>query len=544
MLQHSAARLSRAQIARFAAALTVTALALPVFAPGAQPAPRPAPGSASRPTLVLLIAVDQLRPDYFDRWQTQLVGGLARLRHSSAYFANGRQNHALTETAPGHSTMLSGRWPAHTNIYANDAGVPDDGAPLIAGATKQGASPRRFMGTALYDWMRTRDTSTRQLSVSRKDRGAILPVGRGGSDVYWWANGRFTTSSYYRTELPSWLTEWNGTFDLASFAGRTWSLQLPESAYNEIDDRSYENNGKELVFPHVLTSDRALLTDKLERAPWMDSLILDVALRGVRATGVGQREGHTDLLTISLSTTDAVGHDFGPDSREVHDHVLKLDRWLGDFLDALQAIVPASRTVVVLTADHGVSAMPESDAGRAVNARRLNLVGLADSLGHHFRARYGVDFGFGFDNGLLVADTDALRARGVNVAALASRVAARVKRIDGVSAVFTPSSLPQSTSTMAGLWRRSLPPRLGWLIAASTRPGVIFSDGKRAEHGTNHAETMRVPILFSGAGIRAASHSRPIDTVDIAPTLAAYLGLTPSERLDGRVLPEVVKARR
>src|SRR6185369_11443976 len=139
---------------------------------------------APRAGLVVLIAIDQFRPDYLTRWPGQLHGGLARLHSRSVFFPNAEHDHALTETAPGHSTMLSGRYPAHTGIYANDPGIWDPMVRLIGvtGVDKdgkqRGSSPRRFVGTVLFDWMHQVDPQARALSVSRKDRGAIPPLGR------------------------------------------------------------------------------------------------------------------------------------------------------------------------------------------------------------------------------------------------------------------------------------------------------------------------------------------------------------------------------
>src|SRR5512147_476412 len=155
-----------------------------------------------------MITVDQLRSDYLMRWRSQLSGGLAQLLTSGSVFSNAYQDHAITETAPGHSTMLSGRWPAHTGIVTNLLGVGDPDAPLLeVKDAGQGASPRRFRGTTLYDWLRAADSGSRVLSVSRKDRGAILPVGRSRGDVYWFDSGLFSTSTWYRTEdtLPGWV---------------------------------------------------------------------------------------------------------------------------------------------------------------------------------------------------------------------------------------------------------------------------------------------------------------------------------------------------
>src|SRR5437879_8948878 len=198
------------------------------FLTGLLVSPPPAP---ARPKLIVVITVDQLRPDYFSRWRSQLTGGLAQLANEGASFTDGYQDHAVTETAPGHSTILSGMWPAHTGIIRNSEGVQDSLAPLI-GTTGPGASPRRFRGTTLIDWLKAVDPTTRVLSVSRKDRGAILPIGHAKEQVYWYQSGLFTTSRYYQDTLPIWVQTFNALRVPQEAAGAKWTLLRPDSVYS------------------------------------------------------------------------------------------------------------------------------------------------------------------------------------------------------------------------------------------------------------------------------------------------------------------------
>jgi hypothetical protein len=207
-----------------------------------------------RPKLVVVITVDQLRPDYLTRWKSQLTGGLGQLATEGAVFTDGYQDHAVTETAPGHSTILSGMWPAHTGIIRNSDGVQDSLAPLL-GTTGPGASPRRFRGTTLVDWLKAVDPATRALSVSRKDRGAILPIGRAKEQVYWYQSGLFTTSRYYADSLPTWVQAFNARRLPFKAANTVWTLLLPDSAYKEPDNEVWENGGVGVVFPHALPAD-------------------------------------------------------------------------------------------------------------------------------------------------------------------------------------------------------------------------------------------------------------------------------------------------
>src|SRR3989441_1124354 len=323
---------------------------------GAGPVPAP------RPRLVVVITVDQLRPDYFDRYRSQLTGGLGRLLRQGAYFADAYQDHAVTETAPGHSTILSGRWPAHTGIISNVIGVSASTASLLE-VPGPAASPGRFRGAAFFDWLQAAEPSARVLSVSRKDRGAILPVGRAKQQVYWYQGGSFTTSRYYANALPTWVRAFNARRIPFRAAGRAWTLLLPASAYAEPDSVPYENLGHDVTFPHELPTDSSAAAAAYVGVPSMDSLTLAFALEGVRALGLGPRGG-TDLLAVSLSTTDAIGHAFGPDSREIHDQVLRLDRYLAWFLEQLFARCGESRGSTVRRSSRaGTPPIPWCGAG-------------------------------------------------------------------------------------------------------------------------------------------------------------------------------------
>src|SRR5256714_12191679 len=174
------------------------------------------------PKLVLFITVDAMRPDYLTRFEPQLTGGLGRLYRGGAFFTNAYQDHAITETAPGHSATMSGRFPVHTGISANTAGVNDTTVTLV-GASGIGASPFRFRGTTLTDWLTAKDPRTRVLSVSRKDRAAILPIGKSKQPVFWYAlNGKFTTSTYYDSTLPEWVRLFNARKRPPSYAPKAW----------------------------------------------------------------------------------------------------------------------------------------------------------------------------------------------------------------------------------------------------------------------------------------------------------------------------------
>jgi hypothetical protein len=514
-------------------------LLVPALAAGvAAPAPRP------RPRLIVFVAVDQFRADYLSRFDRQFTGGFRRLLDQGVVYLRGEQDHAITETAPGHSTMLSGRSPTSTNVVTNGLGVPDPGSPIVGLPDADGASPMRFRGTELFDWIRAADSGARALSVSRKDRGAILPIGRAREDVYWYLDGRWTTSTYYRDTLPAWLTAYDARPGARSLAGGAWRPLLPDSAYAEADSEPYEHGGKDFVFPHPFPGDSAAAAWSVIDYPWMDSLTLDVALEGVRQLRLGQG-GHTDLLSISLSTTDAVGHAYGPDSKEIHDQVLRVDHWLGWFLDSLTKLVPGDSIVLALTADHGVTPFPERLHAEGRPGGRIGLRAIVAGLRAAFDRRFAVDFHFGDEGGLVFGDVAALRARGVNVDSLAANVAAEMRRLDGVAQAYTPRGLAAAgdPDSNAARWRRQLPSDFGWLAAGVAKAGYQWSDGAGStSHGTTNSEDVRVPIAFWGMGIHAARPARVVRTVDIGPTLARLAGVAPTERVEGRPLSEVAGA--
>src|SRR5918992_767200 len=390
-------------------ALLFAAAPLSAQRPPAQGTPRPLPDPARAPTLVVFFTIDQLRPDYFERWRGQLTGGLGRLARGGAFYTNAFQDHALTETAPGHATTMSGRFPRRTGIVRNSAGVQDPQQPLI-GARGAGASPFRFRGTTLTDWLRSRDPRTRALSVSGKDRGAILPIGRDAQNVFWFsAPGLFTTSTYYADTLPEWVRRFNERRLADSMMFREWTPLLPESAYPEPDQVPDEAGGRDFAFPHLPANDPEW---GLAATPFYDELTLAFALEGLRALNLGAGP-QTDVLAISLSATDYVGHKYGPDSREIHDQILRLDRALGAFLDSLFTLRDSTKVIIALTADHGVAPFPEAHVRRTgEDAFEVDILPMIARVRSEIAARGSDSTALQFDAGMVFLDRRAVaRAR-------------------------------------------------------------------------------------------------------------------------------------
>jgi len=503
-----------------------------------------------RPKLVVVITVDQLRPDYFTRWKAQLTGGLGQLATEGAFFTDGYQDHAVTETAPGHSTILSGMWPAHTGIIRNSEGVQDSLAPLI-GTSGPGASPRRFRGTTLFDWLKAADPTARALSVSRKDRGAILPIGQAREQVYWYQSGLFTTSRYYADSLPSWVQAFNARRLPFKAANTTWSLLLPDSAYKEPDNEVWENGGAGVVFPHVLPADSIRAAAGIAGVPAMDSLTLLFALEGFEALHLG-RKG-TDLLAVSLSTTDAVGHAFGPDSREIHDQVLRLDHYLAWFIKRLTDRVGRDNVVIVLTADHGVTSFPERTRAKGGNAYRVSLDTLITAANRELDQLAGAGAAprawLEFDTGMLfLRDNGRFAALGVKTDSILDVLTTRIARVQGVARVIKPADLARADTAsdpVARRWLHHLAPDAGVVLTVTLQPGSVWSAGDLmiAMHGQPTEDDAHVPIIFWGKNVRRGSFAGRTNTVDIAPTLGALLGVSPLSLVDGHARTEALGPR-
>ncbi|HTO74281.1 MAG TPA: alkaline phosphatase family protein, partial [Gemmatimonadales bacterium] len=450
------------------------------------------------------MAIDQMRGDYLERYRNQWQGGFRRLLRHAAWYPAGRQEHAITETAPGHSTMLSGRDPGHVGIVTNELGVPDTTTRLLE-VPGAGASPRRFQGTALYDWIRAADSNARVLSVSRKDRGAILPVGRAHGAVFWYGVDRFTSSTYYYPDsLPAWVRAFDARPWASALAGKQWTLLAPDSAYTEVDDEPWENSESDRTFPHQLPQTPRGLAQALPNYPWMDSLTVAFALEGAAQLKLGKGPG-LDLLVVSLSATDYVGHAFGPDSREIHDQLLRLDRTIGRLEDSLSKLVPHGRIVYALTGDHGVTSFPEAEKAAGRKGGRVSLEPTLNAVNDSLKTRLGADPDLATESGLVYANFDVLAAKGVNTDSLSRRLAAALSAIPGVRKVFTPASLSQAPANDADAerWRRSLPASFKWLVCAAPDTGWIWSSGTGyTTHGTSNPDDVSVPIAFWGHGIR------------------------------------------
>lgn len=488
---------------------------------------------------MVFITIDQFRGDYIQRWRSQFTGGLHRLESGGAHFTQAYHDHAITETAPGHASTMSGRFPVHTGITSNANGVEDRNSPLI-NSPDVGASPIRFQGTTLLDWMRANDRNTKFLSVSRKDRAAILPIGKTKGDVYWYAaQGNFTTSKYYANSLPKWVNEFNARKLPQSYRRWVWNPLLPDSAYAEPDSVPQESQGQQFMFPHVVVDDDELAAGSLGNFPVMDEVTLKFALEGVQQLQLGANPNRTDLLNISLSTTDAVGHRYGPDSKELHDQILRVDRFLGVFLDSLFKLRDSTRIVIALTGDHGMSPFPNVLSKVTPNPNAAYVDPYPAWRKAIVRMRQAgvdttqVDF---YEGLFVVGDTTSFRRAKLRVDSIAIALDDDFKRIPGVARADLLSDLAKSDTVKDAIARRWLHMYLpgGSVRSVITLDQFDYYAGIRiATHGSPYDQDAWVPAIFWGAPFATGKYNDRVRVVDMAPTLAQMLGIKPLEKLDG-----------
>jgi predicted AlkP superfamily pyrophosphatase or phosphodiesterase len=498
---------------------------------------------AGRPTLLVFITVDQMRADYLDRWKSQLTGGLKRLAEGGAVFTNGHQDHAITETAPGHASTMSGRFPRSTGITRNVAGVNDPNSPLI-GSRALGASPFRFRGTTLTDWLTAANPATRALSVSYKDRGAILPIGRSKQQVYWYsASGSFTTSKWYRDTLPDWVQAFNLRQMPHDFAGKSWDLLLPAADYQEPDSVVAESRGQAFTFPHRLSASHDTAAAQLPLTPFMDEVTAALALLGIQSLGLGNGPA-TDVAAVSFSATDIIGHRYGPDSREVHDQIIRLDRLLGRFIDSLYKLRDSTRIIFALTSDHGVMSFPELNTGHLnPPPSRVNLTPAIEAAVAVMRRAKADTGAVDLESGAFLVE----RRPGVTAAlinASADSFVAVARRIPGVLRADRFRDLASADfgkDPIARRWIQMFPPDVPVEAAVTLAPGNYWWYYGVAQHGTPHDDDSHVPIVFYGPGFKPGHYDQFARTVDMAPTLAQVLGVTPTEPLDGKPLTAAIR---
>ncbi|HVF24139.1 MAG TPA: alkaline phosphatase family protein [Pyrinomonadaceae bacterium] len=544
---------------------------------------------AKRARLVLLIVVDQFRYDYLERFG-DLFGpnGFRRLLRDGASWTQANYDHFPTYTAPGHGTMMTGAYPAESGIIANDwfdrasgkrvSSVSDETVKLLGGdGTETGSSPRRLLSSTIGDELRlvTNDRS-KVIGISVKDRSAILPGGRHANAAYWFSiiTGRMVSSTYYFNELPAWVQSFNNTKPADKYFGAKWERLVSENEYVKRagpDSPPWEKvanaGGDTNAFPHIITGG-----DKtpgrgfywaLDYTPFSNELLLSFAQQAIIEEHLGQ-DDDTDVLTVSFSANDYVGHRYGPYSQEVMDVTLRVDRQIAQLLDFVQSRVGLSNTLIAFTADHGVSPIPEHAAALGLGGGRMKtadvLNGLSTAISAHYNpkgkspdpsADYILRFYDAgtwrewFLNGNVYFNYAALKRDGIELEEISQVVAVAAQKIPGVARCFTRAQLLRSAASITDpVERRVLhgfhPARSGDVVIIA-EPYKYLGDTITATHGSPYSYDTHVPLIIMGAGITAGRYFEPASPADIAPTLSALLRITAPTSATGRVLLEAIR---
>jgi predicted AlkP superfamily pyrophosphatase or phosphodiesterase len=536
-------------------------LLLPSLGLGSLVSPPAVSADDEVPALVLLVAVDQLRRDRLD---AGMPGGLGRLAREGRVYRDAMLEHAATETCPGHITMLTGRHPGPAGVASNtyvdmETGAstycvedPSPGAAVIGGSPEpsKGRSPRKLKVDTLGDWMKAADAKTRVFTVAGKDRAAITLGGPRPDGAFWLRRGKqpgFTTSLYYQETLPQWVVAWNAV-GLEARVPAVWthSSEPSPAAPSRSDDYPGEADGHSRTSPHPLhAGSLSKLAGNVYTSPFVDDLTLSFARALVEAKGLGGRPGTPDLLAVSLSGTDTVGHSYGPDSLESRDALMRLDAALGEFLSFLEERIGAGRVLVVLTADHGVLPLPEwlAETGQLtcpVAGGREWLPPFILRLYwelHWELSPYSFPWPWMDAASQLTVNRSLARDREIPVERVVAVAERWLEQQASVREAWTLDEIQNGRDEWARLYRNSYAAGRSGDLAVQFQPTCLPRLKREGTtHGSPYDYDRAVPLLFWGPGIVQGIVSGRAATVDIAPTLAGLIGLTPPDGLDGRDL--------
>lgn len=565
--------------------LAVAACALALLTTVAQAEQRlsKSDGVQDPPRLILQITVDQLRGDLPGRYLKNMgEGGFRYLMSHGIWYADARHAHANTETIVGHTTLATGADPAAHGMVANvwldrqanelTYNIEDSRYRLLTPgaevnkateidptqklASADGRSPAAILVSTFGDELASYTAGrARIFGVSVKDRGAVSMAGHAGK-AFWFSKsaGGFVTSTYYYDRYPAWVDAWNQRKLVNGYAGKAWELMIDQSQYlfGNADDQPWETDlaGFGRVFPHLYgSSDDKYFTTQLTLSPAGDELTLSFAQSLIDAERLGQRDV-TDYLSISFSSTDYVGHLYGPSSLEAEDKLLRLDRTLAALFAFVDKQIGLENVLIVLSADHGAPEAPGyltslGIPGRYITPGNWNEVPGIAAL----KRKLGIDGSIieTYKYPYVYLNRSAIEAKGLEPAVVEDAVVDELMKLDGVAMAVSRSALRKGslpdTPIVRSVLRNFSPLRSGDIFVVFEAQSFINEeDGLivAANHGSPWAYDTFVPIVVVGSRIKAARVYRPIETVDIAPTLSAVVGAKPPSGSRGRLLEEVL----
>ena len=497
---------------------------------------------AKKPKLVMLVAVDQFRYDYLTRFRTEYKAGLARLLDSGAVFTNAHYEHFPTVTAIGHSTMLSGATPSISGIVGNEwydretrkqvSSVSDDGTTLTgAEGARRGSSPRRLLVSTIADELKMVDNLSKAIGISSKDRSAILPVGRMADAAFWFdtTTGNFVSSTYYGQTVPGWADKFNKARMVDQWIGKAWTAADAKAGA-----------------PGFLKLGAAAekgYYDNIDRSPFGNELLVMFAKAAIEAEKLGA-DDHTDVLSISLSANDRVGHSLGPDAAEVRDISIQTDRVLGVLFEYLDKQVGTGNYVVIFTADHGVAPMPEVMAKRRMPGGRLPEGAVLNAIQTALAQKFGEgQWVVGKSGPAPYFNYDLIREKKLSHEDVENAAAEAVRAVPHIYRVYTRTQLRAGRVLNDLVDRRvaaGFHHERGSDLFVVSEPYWLF-EARGTSHGTPYNYDSHVPVIFMGPGIKPGRYVNRAAVNDIAPTLATLLEVETPSGASGRVLSEALE---
>lgn len=534
------------------------------------PASAVAQGPATRPRLVVVIAIDQFRADYLQRFARYFEsGGFNLLLQKGANFTEAYYRHSVTQTCAGHAVILTGSYADRNGVIANRwydtaSHKPQycaaDSAAQLIGVAKEGRSPRNLLVSTVGDELKTATNGRSQvITIAGKDRSAIMLGGHQADAAYWTEDTLFVSSTFYMKQLPVWVQRFNASGHVTGYRGATWDRILPAAAYAIMgpDNGAAEENpgGIGRTFPHRLGTGtgEADFLDGFQTSPFENEVIVDFAIEAMIQEGLGQ-DDDPDLLGIGFSANDLVGHSYGPDSHEVMDMTIRTDRLLNRFFTFLGQRVGMDRIAIVLTSDHGVAPLPERARGQGSRAQgaRIDPTVIGSAAEQALRARFGTPRRPGFVDQpswvmyhgwpWLYLNLEGLRDKRIRIedAERIARVA--VQQVPGVARAVTATDL-QRERAAASHSRAELsfyPGRSGNVYYELAPYLVPESRPEGTTHGSPWGYDTHVPLLWLEQGVRPGVYRGNVSVADIAPTLSSLLGIPAPSGSQGRVLKEML----
>lgn len=525
------------------------------------------PKPLDRPKLVVGIVVDQMRYDFLYRyWDKYSDDGFKRLLREGFSFENNQYNYVPTYTGPGHASVYTGTTPATHGIVGNDWYNCETGLNMYctsdqkvntigSGSVAGQMSPNNLLATTITDELRlATNKGSKVIGVCLKDRGSILPAGHMPNAAYWYdgSTGGWITSTYYAEKLPAWVESFNNQKTAEKYLSQPWNTLLPLAEYSQStpDDNEFENpfSGEmRPVFPHDLPKLRGTTFDILRQTPFGNSYTKDFAMETIKQEKMGQGN-FTDFLALSFSATDYVGHQFGPNSVEIEDTYLRLDRDLAEFLKFLDKQLGKKNVLVFLTADHGGAHVPNFLASNKLPAGSNSPVLLRDSLEKHLQKNFGPgNWISAYVNQQVYLNRNIIQSKKVDLKAVQQKAAAFLQRNPAVARVITAEELrlSQWDNGLLGMMQRGYYPNRSGDILVAYQPGWLEGYGGVATKGTSHGTAGRydthVPLIFYGWNVKKGQSHDEVHITDIAPTLAQWLKIQEPSGCIGKPLQTKMK---